>query len=59
MQQVLIFQCVKNDDWPIQDDTTIFVSVFPRLWKDRSKDRAHSPISEQTRFRLLLRMINF
>lgn len=29
MQQVLIFQCVKNDDWPIQDDTTIFRISFP------------------------------
>lgn len=64
MQQVLIFQCVKNDDWPIQDDTTIFRISFPATLEGNkgkivSKDRAHSPISEQTRFRLLLRMINF
>lgn len=29
MQQVLIFHCVRNDDWPIQDDTTIFRISFP------------------------------
>lgn len=41
----------------------VFISVFPRLCKETKvkafKDRAHSPISEQARFRLLLRVISF